>query len=212
MAKEKKEKKNGFFSEFKAFITKGNVLDMAVGVIIGGAFNAIITALVNKILMPIINAVLSYITKGQGLYTILWASERTYTADDFAALSTEEQTAVAAANTLGPNGSYYSRLFYIDWSAFIEAVINFLLIALTLFIIIKVFQTLQAKRKALEEAVKSRGKQEEVVEAPAEEAPAPAPAPVEAAPAANDEVVKLLQEIRDSLKNNEIKKSDTDQE
>lgn len=208
MAKEKKEKKPGFFAEFKAFITKGNVLDMAVGVIIGGAFNAIITALVNKILMPIINAVLSYITKGQGLYTILWASDRTYTASQFEALTTEEQTAVAAANTLGPNGSYYSRLFYIDWSAFIEAVVNFLLIALTLFIIIKVFKTLQAKRKEVEEAIKSKKKanEPEATEAPAEETPAPAPATT------NDEVVKLLQEIRDSIKNNELKKNNNEQE
>ena len=44
-----------FFKEFKEFITRGNVLDMAVGIIIGGAFTAIITALVNNILTPLIN-------------------------------------------------------------------------------------------------------------------------------------------------------------
>ena len=194
MGKEKKEKKPGFFAEFKAFITKGNVLDMAVGVIIGGAFNAIITALKNKILMPIINAVLSYITDGQGLYTILWASKKVVGAS-----GTEEEIAAAieAGGQLGPNGAVYSRLFYIDWSAFIEAVINFLLIALTLFIIIKVFRTLQKKRLALEEAIKNRNKQAED-EASTEAAAAPAPA-LEAAPA-NDEVVLLLKEIRDSLK------------
>ena len=53
--KEKKEKKkSSFFKDFKAFITKGNILDLAVAVVIGGAFNAIITALVNNILMPIV--------------------------------------------------------------------------------------------------------------------------------------------------------------
>ena len=48
-----------FFGEFKDFISRGNVLDMAVGVIIGGAFNGIVTSLVEKILTPIINALIS---------------------------------------------------------------------------------------------------------------------------------------------------------
>ena len=48
------EEKKGFFAEFKEFITKGNVIDMAVGVIIGGAFGKIVTGLVNFILNPII--------------------------------------------------------------------------------------------------------------------------------------------------------------
>ena len=47
-----------FFRDFKAFISRGNVIDMAVGVIIGGAFSAIVTALTNKILMPLINYLL----------------------------------------------------------------------------------------------------------------------------------------------------------
>ena len=52
-----KEKKKGFFGEFKEFITRGNVLDMAVGIIIGGAFTAIITALVNGILTPLLQMI-----------------------------------------------------------------------------------------------------------------------------------------------------------
>ena len=50
----KDEKKKGFIAEFKEFISRGNVLDMAVGVIVGGAFTAIVTSLVNDILMPLI--------------------------------------------------------------------------------------------------------------------------------------------------------------
>ena len=59
-----------FFNEFKAFISRGNVMDMAVGVIIGGAFSAIVTALTNHILMPIVNWFLLIITGGNGLDSI----------------------------------------------------------------------------------------------------------------------------------------------
>ena len=56
-----KRKKSKFFSEFKDFITRGNVLDMAVGVIVGGAFTSIVNSLSNHILKPIINWVLALI-------------------------------------------------------------------------------------------------------------------------------------------------------
>ena len=49
-----KEKTGGFFGEFKQFIARGNVMDMAVGVIIGGAFSAITTSLINDIIMPLL--------------------------------------------------------------------------------------------------------------------------------------------------------------
>ena len=52
------KKKGGFWSDFKAFITRGNVVDMAVGVVIGGAFGKIVSSLVNDILMPPIGALL----------------------------------------------------------------------------------------------------------------------------------------------------------
>ena len=63
-----------FFSDFKKFITRGNILDMAIGVIVGSAFTAIVTALSNKIIMPLINLLLSL--GGNGLdsaYSILKA-------------------------------------------------------------------------------------------------------------------------------------------
>lgn len=103
-----------FFKDFKAFIARGNVLDLAVGVIIGGAFSAIITALTNGILMPLINALLA--KGGNGLesaYTILVRGETDGVLD-------------------------LTKSIYIDWGAFITAIINFLLIALVLFIIVKV--------------------------------------------------------------------------
>lgn len=58
---EKKGGLKGFFGEFKQFITRGNVMDMAVGVIVGGAFTAIITALSDHILKPVINWLLALI-------------------------------------------------------------------------------------------------------------------------------------------------------
>ncbi len=123
-----------FFKEFKEFISRGNVLDLAVGVIIGGAFSAIITALTNGILMPLINALLA--KGGNGLesaYTILVRAETDGVLD-------------------------LSKSIYIDWGAFITAIINFLLIALVLFIIIKA--TMSAKGFVAKQTSKWPNKEE----------------------------------------------------
>ena len=107
-----------FFRDFKSFITRGNVIDMAVGVIIGGAFAAIVTALTNQILMPLINYLIGGNNGVEGAYTFLKKVE-----------------------TIDANGNVIIDLtnsIYINWGAFITAIINFLLIALILFVIIKV--------------------------------------------------------------------------
>ena len=185
-----------FFSEFKAFITRGNILDMAVGVIIGGAFNTIVTTLNKQILMPIVNWALSYIPGMEnGLYTIMGNSELIdYTGVDMTDL--EAVAALEAAGKLGPDGKYYKVLNYIDWSAFIESIINFLFVALTLFIIVKVAAGIAKKRKEAEEKLKAKNAvQEAVAEPEPEPVPEPEPQP--------DPVVLLLQEIRDSLKTKE---------
>lgn len=106
-----------FFNEFKTFVTRGNVLDMAVGVIVGGAFTAIVNALSNNILKPLINALLRLILGGEGLsdiYTFLYKAVL-------------EDGTVDLANSI-----------YIDWGAFVSAIINFLLIAFVVFTIVKV--------------------------------------------------------------------------
>ena len=103
-----------FFAEFKKFITRGNVLDMAVGVIVGGAFTAIVNALSNNILRPLINWILALIIGKNSLenvYTIL------------------------------VQGEDLASSIYIDWGAFISAIINFILIAFVLFCIIKAINT-----------------------------------------------------------------------
>ena len=125
-----------FVSEFKEFISRGNVLDMAVGVVIGGAFTAIVTALVDNIITPLIGILVG------GL--------------DFTGLSVKVGEAT------------------IGYGAFIQAVINFLLISFVIFCVIRSFNKL-AKKK--------------------EEEPA--------APLAPAEDVVLLREIRDLLANQE---------
>ena len=117
-----------FFSEFKKFITRGNVLDMAVGVIVGGAFTAIVNALSNNILKPIINWVLALILGKDSLSELFTFLVRTEVTD----AATGEVT-VDLANSI-----------YIDWGAFINAIINFLLIALVLFSIVRFINKVKA--------------------------------------------------------------------
>lgn len=121
----KKLKKPEFklLKEFKAFITKGNVVDLAVGMIIGAAFTAIVTALVNNIFKPLINA----IPMGdlQGLITMLVAK------------NAEGLTAAECAQKGVEFVVDMTKSVYIDWGAFIMAIINFLITALVLFAMVK---------------------------------------------------------------------------
>lgn len=109
------KKGKGFFGEFKTFIMRGNVIDLAVGVIVGGAFQAIVNSLVNDIISPVI----SLATKGVNF------------ADKFVVLAkTDEvfQTAEAAKE------AGYATLSY---GSFVTAVINFLIMAFVIFMIVK---------------------------------------------------------------------------
>lgn len=120
-----------FFGEFKTFISRGNVMDMAVGTIIGSAFTAIVTALSNGILKPIINWIIYLCCGGNKdalakMYTVL--GEAVYTDDGILDLT----------NTI-----------YIDWGAFISAIINFLLIAIVLFCIVKAFNRVRENNEKL---------------------------------------------------------------
>lgn len=104
-----------FFADFKKFICRGNIIDLSIGVIIGGAFSAIVTSLTNKIIMPLINLLLS-LSGDSGM-------EKAYT---FLKKVTDTNGEVDLAKSI-----------YIDWGAFITAIIDFLLIAIVLFLIIK---------------------------------------------------------------------------
>lgn len=203
----KKFKKPEFklLKEFKAFITKGNVVDLAVGMIIGAAFTAIVTALVNNIFKPLINA----IPMGdlQGLITMLVAK------------NTEGLTAAECAQKGVEFVVDMTKSVYIDWGAFIMAIINFLITALVLFAMVKLinmvrggFTGLRRDTKFLEsltpeEKATIKGKIATKKElraikaardAAAEQAAAEAAAKAEAEkPETTDD---LLREIRDLLK------------
>ena len=119
-----------FFREFKAFITRGNVIDMAVGVIVGGAFTAIVTALTNQIFKPLVNWALSGADGGlEEAVTMLKVVK-----DETGAID-------------------MTKSIYIDWGAFITAVLNFFIIAFILFVIVK---AINAARGVAEEQVKAK--------------------------------------------------------
>ena len=148
----KNPNKKGFFGEFKEFITRGNVLDMAVGVIIGGAFTAIVTALTSGILQPVINWILSLILPGKGL-----EAARTILGE-----------AVYTTNDLGEKVVDWSKTNFIDWGTFISAIINFLLVALILFIIIKAINNVHKAGQEAKAKLEAKAKKEEA-EKPEEE-------------------------------------------
>ena len=122
-----------FFEEFKKFITRGNIIDMSVGVIVGGAFTSIVNALSNNILKPLINWILALVLGTDslsGIYTYLTKVE-----------VTDEVTGEMVVDL--------NQSIYIDWGAFINAIINFLIIAFVLFSIVKFINALSDQKAKL---------------------------------------------------------------
>ena len=148
----------GFIKDFKAFAMKGNVIDMAVGVIIGGAFGKIVTSLVNDVIMPPIGLLVG----GMDFKELKW---------------------VMKDAVLNADGAVETAAVTLNYGNFVQQTIDFLIIAMSIFVVIRVITRLSEMRMKKEE--------EEKVAAPA---PAPAPAPE---PSAEE---KLLAEIRDLLK------------
>ena len=135
-----------FITEFKEFAMRGNVIDLAVGVVIGGAFGKIIASLVNDVVMPVIGKILGGVN-----FT------------DLAVVLTPAQ--------MGADGKEVAAAVLLRYGAFIQSMIDFALIALAIFMAIKVINRLQRKK---------------------EEAPA--------LPAPPTEDIVLLTEIRDTLR------------
>ncbi len=200
-----------FFGEFKKFVTRGNVLDLAVGIIIGGAFTAIVNGLSNFILKPIINWLLALILGKDGLTGAVTFLSRAYTTD------ASGVTSIDLANSI-----------YIDWGAFISAIINFLLVAFVLFLIVRTMNRIaEAQKRAIdgldidekwairkirrEENVSMKKareifeqRQAEKLAAKAEEERLAAEKAAEEARLAEEKATantRLLEEIRDLLKN-----------
>ncbi len=140
-----------FLHDFKEFAMKGNIVDMAVGVIIGGAFGKIVSSLVNDIIMPVI----TIITGGDGYKNMKYV--------------------IKEASPAAADGVAAVEEVAINYGMFIQNIVDFLIIALSIFVALRVVMKFMRKEKEVEEA---------------------APAPAEP----SDEV-KLLTEIRDELKN-----------
>ncbi len=139
-----------FLQDFKEFALKGNVIDLAIGVIVGGAFGKIVSSLVDDIIMPVV----TICTGGDGFKNMKYVIKEgsAATADGVAAV---EEVAV-------------------NYGMFIQNIVDFLIIALSIFVALRVTMKFMKKEKEAEAA-----------------APAPAPSPEET----------LLTEIRDILKN-----------
>ena len=120
------KKASGFLSEFKTFIARGNVMDMAVGVIIGGAFSSITTSLINDIVMPVL-----------GIFT---------DSISFAELSVKVGPAV------------------ITYGNFIQAVLNFLIMAFVVFCLVKTINSFHRKKEAPPPAPKASAEEKLLTE------------------------------------------------
>lgn len=135
------------FNEFKKFISKGNVIDLAVGMIIGAAFTAIVTAIVTNIFTPLINLIPISDT---GLQTVL-------------------REAVTDSN-----GNIITAALIIDWGAVISAVITFFITALILFFIVKGINTIREGGSKMKKRGKKNAAADEAAPEPEPAAP-PAP-------------------------------------
>lgn len=145
----KKRKKEGFFLGFKNFIARGNVLDLAVGVVVGGAFGKIVSSLVNHIIMPLITAIFG--GKGVGeLYVVLKGN------------SPADPDVIAGLKPVG------AVLYY---GEFIQAIIDFLIISFFIYLVIVVIIQGSMKRAAEKKA-------ELLAEHEPEVEPEPEPEPV----------------------------------
>ena len=129
-----------FFEDFKKFITRGNVVDMAVGVIVGGAFTAIVTSLTNNIIRPFINWILAMITGGDGLSAVFTFLKKVEVAD-----AVTGEVTVDLANSI-----------YIDWGALITAIIDFFIIAFVIFTVVRIInKSREFMRKTAEDLDKA---------------------------------------------------------
>lgn len=151
------KEKSTFFAEFKKFIARGNVVDMAVGVVVGSAFTAIVNQLVQGIINPCLGKLFGDINLSDYKIVLTPASDGV------------EEVAIL-------------------YGSFIQAIINFLLVAFSVFVMVRVIN-------GLKDTMTKKQREEEAAAA-AEAAKAAA----EAAPPEPSEEILLLREIRDSLK------------
>ena len=187
-----------FFSDFKKFISRGNVVDMAVGVIVASAFTAIVTALTNGIIMPFINWLLAL--GGAGL-------DSAYTFLKVAYL--EDGVTIDLSNSI-----------YIDWGTFITAIINFILIAFVLFTVLRIMMNAQgfwkkelkayptkAEKKVLKEQGVDMKDRKAVIAATQELREKNKPAPVPPKPTQEELLTEILTELKKQNKQEETQET-----
>lgn len=177
--KKMKQKGDGFFSDFKKFITKGNVLDLAVAVVMATAFNAIVSGLVKYIITPLI----TYATSGVSIDEWEWVIR---------------EAGTDAAGKEIPK-------IAVQYGLFLQAIVDFLIIAFCIFLALRIIRKterkLNAKRIAEAEAEAAKKKAEEDAKAAEAKAAEAAKAATEAEFYANvREQSALLREIRDAMK------------
>lgn len=162
-----------FFREFRDFIQKGNVLDLAVGIIIGGAFNKIVSSLVNDIIMPLVSLI-----GGKNI---------------------QEAKLVLVDAVVDAEGNILQNAVTLNYGNFLQFVIDFLIIAFTVFVIVKVVKTMQVKAEIAKEKLLSKIKAEEEAKA-LEEEKSNEEASEEVVIEVKPTVEELLTEIRDLIK------------
>lgn len=129
-----------FFGEFQKFITRGNVVDMAVGVIVGASFTAIVNALSNNVLKPLVNWLLTLLFKADNLSELYTMLKPAYVKDEITGKDVLDLT----------------QSIYIDWGAFINAVISFFLVALVLFSIVKIVNKMREEHREFVEEIRKK--------------------------------------------------------
>ncbi len=179
--------KTTFFKDFKAFITKGNVIDMAVGVVIGGSFGKIVTGLVNYIINPFVGVFL-----------------KSGSLDSIKTVITEAVPEVLdeAGNVVTPAVAEVAIL----WGTWFQTILDFLITAFCIFVVLRIIMGVKkrAERKELEAAEKKAAEEKAAADKAAEEAAKAAAVAAEKQARLDESVLKqeaLLSEIKELLKN-----------
>ena len=162
----KKQKRSSFFADFKKFITRGNVVDLAVGVVVGNAFSKIVTSFTNGIVMPCIGKLMGKVSLADLKYVLTPA---TYVIDETTGLPTDVVQEPEVA---------------ILYGQFLQNIVDFLLIAACIFLAVRIINSINNRIKASRQAMLDRINAEELAAQAAkkaeEEAAAAAQAAIEA--------------------------------
>ncbi len=178
------KKKSKFLTEFRNFIMRGNVIDMAVGVVVGGAFSKIVSSLVANIITPLI----SLVTNTSGLANLKYV------------VKAEHTKIVDGAETTVPEVA-------VEYGLFFQYIIDFLIISFCIFVVIKILAKLREKGEKIKEtpekiaAKKAEEEKAAAEKTAAEEKAAKEAEEIVAARRAQAETAELLRDIKELLQN-----------